>query len=545
MDSKPATSREETMTAVDFTAQTEAAANHIRRIALGDILRRSARRYRDKIALVDGEATLTYREMDAAANRFANYLLGLGLKAPAKVGMICANSIDMLVANFGIFKAGLTWVPINHTLAPDAIGYIFDHAEIQTVVLDRGFYVRPDIRELLESRGIHPIIACAPTETPPEGVSSVRVAMSSGPDTEPDVEISSDQLAYIMYTSGTTGRQKGVMHSHASAYVGIASNLFEWNIRPGQDVLSCILPLFHVGQFSVTAPALHAGCTTVIQRGFDPAATLAAIERHKMTIFVGLPMMYGAMLNDPNKSKADLSSLRLCIYAMAPMSKTMLLRLMEEFCPNFALVSGQTEVFTAASVFETHEQRKRFGAYWGVGTSVCEMTVMGDDGRLLGPGEVGEIVFRGPNVMLGYYKDPEATAQVQRHGWHHTGDLGVLDEDHQLLFLDRLKDMIKSGGENVPSIKVEEVLLRHPAVMNAAVVGLPHDRWGEAITAFVTVRPEKETSTAELIAHCKDHLGSFEVPKAVLIIPAFPMTSTGKVQKFELRKAHLEHFQQA
>lgn len=529
----------------DLAAQTEAAANHIRRISLGDILRRSARRYGDKIALIDGEATLSYRQMDAAANRFAHHLLGLGLKAPARVGMLCANSIDMLVANFGIFKAGLTWVPINHTLAADPIGYIFDHAEIKTVVLDRALYERPDIRELLDSRGIHPIIATTPTEEPIAGLSSVREIVASGPTTEPDVEISSDQLAYIMYTSGTTGRQKGVMHSHASAYVGIASNLFETGLRPGQDVHSCILPLFHVGQWSVTAPSLHAGCTTVLQRGFDPAQTLANIQRHKMTILVGLPMMYGAMLTHPDKAKTDLSSLRLCLYAMAPMSKTMLLTLMNEFCPNFALASGQTEVFPAASMFETHEQLKRFGAYWGVGTSVCEMTIMGEDGRLLGPGEVGEIVFRGPNVMLGYYKDPEATAQVQRFGWHHTGDLGVLDEDGQLLFLDRLKDMIKSGGENVPSIKVEEVLLRHPAVMNAAVVGLPHDRWGEAITAFITVRPEKETSADELIAHCKQHLGGFEVPKAVMFLDAFPMTSTGKVQKFELRKAHLEHFQQA
>lgn len=204
------------MIATDLVAQTEAAANHIRRIALGDILRRSARRYRDKVALVDGEASISYREMDAAANRFAHHLLGLGVATPAKVGMLCANSIEMLVANFGIFKAGLTWAPINHTLAPDAIGYILDHAEIGVVVLDRSFYERAEIRDLLTSRGIHPIVAAFPGETPPDGVSSVRAAIDAGPTTEPDVQISSDQIAYIMYTSGATGRQKGVMHSHAS-----------------------------------------------------------------------------------------------------------------------------------------------------------------------------------------------------------------------------------------------------------------------------------------------------------------------------------------
>jgi long-chain acyl-CoA synthetase len=216
---------------------------------------------------------------------------------------------------------------------------------------------------------------------------------------------------------------------------------------------------------------------------------------------------------------------------------------MDEFCPNFALVSGQTEVFTPASIFAPEQQRERFGAYWGVGTLVDEMAVMSEDGRLLGPGEVGEIVFRGPNVMLGYYKDPEATAQVWRHGWHHTGDLGRIDADGQLLFMDRLKDMIKTGGENVPSIKVEEVLLRHAAVQNAAVVGLPHERWGEAIAAFVVLKPRVQATAAELIAHCKQHLGGFEVPKDVLLLDALPMTSTGKIQKFELRGAHLGHFE--
>jgi long-chain acyl-CoA synthetase len=272
---------------------------------------------------------------------------------------------------------------------------------------------------------------------------------------------------------------------------------------------------------------------------------LAAIERHRITVMVGLPMMYGALLAHPQRSTRDLSSLRLCVYAMAPMSRTLLLRLLDEFCPNFALVSGQTEMYPGATIFEVQEQRRRFGSYWGVGTLVNEVAVMGDEGDLLGPDQVGEIVFRGPNVMLGYYKDPEATANVQRFGWHHSGDLGKLDDDGQLIFLDRLKDMVKSGGENVPSLKVEEVLLRHPAVLNAAVVGLPHDHWGEAITAFVTRRPDApaDLTEADLTAHCKEHLGGFEVPKEIIFLAALPMTSTGKIQKFELRQAHQGHYQ--
>lgn len=223
---------------------------------------------------------------------------------------------------------------------------------------------------------------------------------------------------------------------------------------------SCVLPLFHCGQHTVLMSALAVGGALVVLRGFDPGAVLAAIERHRITVMVGLPMMYGALLAHPQRAARDLSSLRLCVYAMAPMSRTQLLRLLDGFCPNFALVSGQTEMYPGATIFEVQEQRKRFGSYWGVGTLVNEVAVMDDLADLLGPEQVGEIVFRGPNVMLDYYKDPEATANAQRFGWHHSGDLGKFDADGQLVFLDRPKDMVKSGGENVPSIKVEEVLLR-------------------------------------------------------------------------------------
>lgn len=520
----------------------EALQRRIRRTALGDVIHRSARRFGARTALIDGDRRLSYAELDAASNRFAHHLLGCGLRSGDRVGMLCVNSIDMVVAALGIHKAGLVWVPINHALAPEPIDYILEHAGIGHLVLDAAFHARPDIAALLSARGITPVLAAPIGEPTPAGLQTVAAACATGPDTLPDVDIDDDQLAFVMYTSGTTGRQKGVMHSHASGHAALMSNAIEYGISPRGDVWSGVLPMFHIGQYSILMSVLLAGGTQLIQRGFDPAAMLEAIERHRITKIAGLPMMYAAMLAHPSRPQRDLSSLALCIYAMAPMSRTLLLQLIDEFCPNFALVSGQTEVYTGATIFEPQEQKRRFGAYWGVATVVDEVAVMAEDGRLLGPNEIGEIVFRGPNVMLGYYKDPEATAAAQRHGWHHTGDLGMFDADGQLLFLDRLKDMIKTGGENVPSIKVEEVLLRHPAVLNAAAVGLPHERWGEAITAFVTLKPGMRVDPEEIVAHCKAHLGGFEVPKGVLVLDALPLTSTGKVQKFELRKAHLEHY---
>jgi long-chain acyl-CoA synthetase len=518
------------------------ATQRIRRVALGDMLHRSARRFAGRTAVIDGEERVSYAALDAAADRFAQHLLGLGLSSGDRVGMLCANSLQMVIATFGIHKAGMTWVPVNNALGVDSIAYIVDHAEPRLMVIDAARHAEPGLAALLEAKGVLAVRTSPSADAAASGVPTLAAVVEAAPAAAPEVEIAGDQLAFIMYTSGTTGHPKGVMHSHASVHSALMSNAIEAGCTTGGDVWSGMLPMSHVAGYSNLLTCVLTGGTIVMQRGFDAGAMLEAIERHRISIVVGLPMMYAAMHAHPTRAARDLSSLRLCRYAMAPMPRTLLLELLDTFCPNFILQSGQTEVFPAATIFERDQQRRRFGSYWGVGTLVNEVAVMGDDGRLLGPGEVGEIVFRGPNVMLGYYRDPAATAAAQRFGWHHSGDLGRFDDDGQLVFMDRLKDIIKSGGENVPSIKVEEVLLRHAAVQNAAVVGLPHERWGEAITAFVTLRSDVQVSAAELLAHCKAHLGGFEVPKDIVFLAALPLSATGKIQKFDLRREHLGHY---
>lgn len=532
------------MTLNDLASSLAAARERIGRIALGDVIHRSARRFGARTALIEGERRLSYAELDAATNRFAHYLLAQGLRNGERIGMLCNNSIEMIVALLGIQKAGLVWVPINTGLAPDAVRYILEHAEVARLVADTSVLARAGIGELAPALGIPVVALQQPGEpAPPPGAQSFAATLNGQPETLPAVDIASGQLAQIMYTSGTTGPQKGVMHSHASVHSVLAPNLLDIGGRPGTDVYTCLLPVFHCAQHGNTMSALLGGHTVVVTRGFDAGQVLAAIARHRVSVVVALPMMYRAMLEHPAFPATDLSSVRMCIYGMAPLPKTLLLKLQQAFCPDFALCSGQTEMYPAATIFEPEEQRRRFGPYWGVGTVANEVAVMDDEGRLLGPGETGEIVFRGPNVMLGYYKDAEATRRAQRFGWHHTGDLGQMDEDGQLLFLDRIKDMIKSGGENVPSIKVEEVLLRHGAVANAAAVGLSHQRWGEAVTAFVTLKPGAAVEPGELDAHCRAHLGGFEVPKDIVVLDLLPMTSTGKIQKFELRQRYQAHYE--
>jgi long-chain acyl-CoA synthetase len=230
---------------------------------------------------------------------------------------------------------------------------------------------------------------------------------------------------------------------------------------------------------------------------------------------------------------------------MAPMSRPLLERGITEMCPNFVLTSGQTEMYPATTMSQPDRQLLRFGNYWGESLMVNDTAIMDDDGRLLPRGEIGELVHRGPNVMMGYYKDPAATEAARKHGWHHTGDLALIDAHGEVLFLDRKKDMIKSGGENVASVKIEETLLAFPGVLNAAVVGLPHPEWGEAVSAFVTLKPGVSADPTDIIAHCRKSLGGFQVPKLVTILDAMPMTATGKLRKVELRQQFSEHFAKA
>lgn len=518
--------------------QASAVSRRIRRVALGDLLYRSAAKLGDRTAVVDGEQRLSYGEMDALSSQFAHYLLaahGSGIQ----VATLCANSADMLVAINGIHKSANVWVPVNIQLDAAQIGYILRHAEVSCIVADEAFCLQPQMAALLQELGL-PVVVAMGSESNPAGATLAALAHGR-PNMLPEVDIDGDQPALIMYTSGTTGNPKGVVHTHASVYSAVIGNLSTFAFT-AQDVVTGILPLFHCGQHVVAAAACAAGACIVLSRGFQPGLVIDSVVKERVSVVVGLPMMYTAILSDPKAATADFSSLRLCIYAMAPMPRPLVDRIASMLSPNIMLVTGQTEIYPVTMCFRPVEHPARDANYWGISTVVSETAIMDDDGRVLAPGEVGEIVHRGPNVMLGYFKDPAATEAVQRYGWHHTGDLGTIDEGGQLLFLDRKKDMIKTGGENVASIKVESAILAHPAVAAVAVVGLPHPHWTEAICAFVVLKPGAACSEAELTEYCRASLGKFEVPKAVKFIDALPHTATGKLQKHTLRKQYADCF---
>jgi len=300
-----------------------------------------------------------------------------------------------------------------------------------------------------------------------------------------------------------------------------------------QDVFSGVLPLFHCAQHCLVATAHAAGGCVVLLHGFVPEEVRDSITREHYTVFTGLPMMYGALLADP---AFRAPSLRLAMYAMAPIPKPLIAQIAERMTANVMLATGQTEMYPGTMTFRPLDHPDLDANYWGSSLAHNETAVMDDEGRLLGEGQPGEIVHRGANAMLGYFKDPAATADAQRFGWHHTGDLGMWGPRGQMMFLDRKKDMIKSGGENVASVKVEAVILAHPGVAGVGVIGVAHPRWIEAVCAFVVKKPGAELDEAALLAHCRQHLGGFEVPKLIRFIEQLPATSTGKVQKHVLRK---------
>ena len=506
----------------------------INRVALGDIIRRSASRYGDRTALVEGDKKLSYRELDDACNRFANYLLESGYKKGDTISTLCANSIEHVIAMYGIQKAGLTWVPVNPGLSPKERRYILEKAEVKMTIIDN------ELLQVDPSNFTDDQLLIVNKEEGGLG-KSFDEALVGQSAVEPEVDIKDRDIAQIMFTSGTTSHPKGVRISHLAVYFTSFSNIIDVGISK-DDVQVAVLPMFHCAQHSFLTSFLTIGAKIAIVKKFEPENFMQVIEKEKATFLFALPIIYRAIIHHPNRSKYDISSLRTCMYAMAPMDRNTLEKGIHELGADFLLGTGQTEMYPATMLFKPEEQLKRFGSYWGTTAILNDTVIMNDAGEILPRGEIGEIVHRGPNVMNSYLDNEEETVASRLFGWHHTGDLGCWDEDGQMVFVDRKKDMIKTGGENVASIKVEQTLLNHEAVENVAIVGLPHEEWHEAVTAFVVCKKDVDITEREIIAYSKEHLGGFQVPKKVVFIDAVPMTTTGKVQKQKLRDEYATLF---
>jgi long-chain acyl-CoA synthetase len=513
---------------------TELDYNLIQRIALGDIFRRQARHipYREAIVEKRGaeRISLDYKSLNSHLNRFAAAIDSLGLKRGDKVAMIGPNSWELVVAIYGCAKGGFVAVPLNPRLNPEDIIFMLNHSEAKTIIVDDVLCPLIDkVKDKCKTLRHFVSIPATGSKAP-----DYFVDFKEFLDVQSDAEIEEivrdrDPFA-ILYTSGTTARPKGVVLSHLSCYIMSLSNLIEMKIFR-EHTGAIVMPMFHCAQQTFATTHFHIGAKNIICRIFDPRTMLELIQEEKIGSLFLLPMMWRAMLDHPGLKDYDVSSLKRCTYAMTPMDKPTLEQGIETFGPNFMLGTGQTEFFPSSECFKPEWQLQKMGNYWGEPALTVETAIMDEDGNLVPQGEIGEIVRRGPAHLIEYHKDSDATNEIRKFGWAHSGDLGYFDEDGLLVFVDRKKDMIKTGGENVPSIKVERVILADPRVAEVAVVGLPHDKWIEAVTAFIVPKEGVPLSEEDVIALCKVELGRFEIPKRVVMVDQLPKTTTGKLQK--------------
>lgn len=511
------------------------------RLSVGDALTRSAEHYPDRTAVVDGNEEVSYARLDGTSEAFGRALLEAGVRHQEPVAFLLGNSWRFLASFFGCAKAGIVALPVNVVLAPDDIAWILADSGTRTVVADPAFV--PLLRATLPSVPAITKVVLTGEDVPPElaGVEVLRWDDIAVDPTPLRVLVEDRDTLHCLYTSGTTARPKGVLTSHLSVHVALLSNALQLEHRRGDEfsVFPVVLPLFHTTALdTLTLPVLLTGGTVVLPGGFEPESFLELVERHAATHVMLLPMMYNALLAAPALATRDLSTVRLCIYAMAPMPQERIGQIAAAF-PNARVLlgSGQTEC-VPTTVFQWHSHQDTKAASWGSPAVTVDMRIMDPGGQLLPHGETGEIVYRGPHVMTGYWNNPAANTAAFAHGWFHSGDMGHLDDDGVAWFTDRVKDIVKTGGENVSSVEVERVLLASPEILEVAVIGVPDDRWGEAVTGVVVAAdPHVDAAalTTRLLALCRQHLAGFQVPKRIHVVAELPKTATGKIQKGVLR----------
>jgi acyl-CoA synthetase (AMP-forming)/AMP-acid ligase II len=539
------------------------AVNRWERTSVGDVFERLTWSYPEKTALTGrpgayGEerfASVTYREADGITSQVAHALAARGLEPGARVLLFCENSVEAYLAKVGVAKAGMVAVPVNPALAPDVLEHLIGQAEPDLAIVDAELWPRAE--QAFTATGLRVGATIAIGGGPVAGSPSFGGLLDGLPTTEPDVEIHADDIWEILYTSGTTAMPKGVMISHGSTH--LAALNFTVSLTRGLRVetdlrVATALPMiYHVGDQIFTFSAFLAGGSLVLGRRPLPDQLVATIAEERPTaLWAGSPQFVAAIDAVAERTGADLSSLTVLVYGWGALEPAVYARLQDR-APGLVVLGifGQTEAiachrFWPATWSEVYARTAPSVNYVGVPRPLLASDVVDETGVSVRdtPHVPGEAVYRSPIVTAGYYLNEEATREAFRGGWFHSGDSASVDEDGLRIMVDRFKDIVKSGGENVSSLRVESVLHGHPAVEKAAVIGLPHPRWGEAVTAVVVLRDGAEADAESIIAHCRATLGGYETPKAVVFVDGLPETVGGKVLKYRLRARHGALFEQ-
>lgn len=502
------------------------------------ILRRAAQINPNGVATIFQDRQQSWSQMADRVARLAGALQGLGMETGDRVALLSLNSDRFIEYFYATVWGGGTMMPMNIRWAPAECAYALNDAGAEILLVDDAFKeTAMAIKSLVQ--GLKTIVYCGDGDTP-EGMESYEEMLAASLPAA-DAGRGGDDLAGIFYTGGTTGFPKGVMLSHTNLYVGGVSNAHEMNMRDGTIYLHAA-PMFHIADLIwFTALTFMAGTHVVIPM-FTPEGTLDAIARHRPDQTLLVPVMLQMVMQCDKLASTDISSLTQIAYGASPITESVLVEAFDKF-PNAAFLQafGQTELSPVATVLPTDYhvlKGPKAGKLRSAGrpTRVCEIRIVDQDTTELPRGTVGQIAVKGPITMLGYWNKPEITAETIRDGWLLTGDAGYMDDEGFIFLMDRLKDMIVSGGENVFSAEVENAMGQHPAVATSAVIGIPSDQWGESVHAIVILHPGATATSAELQAHCHELIAGYKCPRSVDFRTApFPLSGANKVLKTELR----------
>jgi long-chain acyl-CoA synthetase len=499
---------------------------------LAVMLRESARRTPDKTAVILGTTRLSYAQLDELSDRAAAGLAAAGVAPGDTVGLQLPNIPRFVIAYFGILKAGGVVVPMNVLLKAPEIEFQLRDSGARVLITFGGGLDESSKAAEATATSLYVV-----TEAGAPATGTAFESLLSGDSPGPRLATRSPaDPAVIIYTSGTTGTPKGAVLSHLSLYMNadIPGRLFEFT---ADDTVLVALPLFHVfGLASVMNTCVLLGGTMSLVPRFEPRAVLEVMQRDRVSVFMGVPTMYIALLQAVDAADYDLASLRIAVSGGAPIPAEVIDSFERRFGVAILEGYGLSESSSTATFNISVSERKVYSVgkpIWGTSVQIWDA-----DSRPLPPGagQVGEVVLRGSNIMIGYHNKPEATARAFAGGWFHTGDLGYLDEDGFLFIVDRIKDLIIRGGYNVYPREVEEVIYAHPAVAEAAVIGVPDPRLGEEVRAIVAVKPGQSVTEAELIEFVKERAAAYKYPRSVEFRDSLPKNATGKILKKELRQ---------
>jgi len=489
---------------------------------LASLLTESAGRTPDSPAIRLGEAELSYGELDDRSARLASLLREKGIEPGDRVGVMLPNVPEFPVAYYGVLRAGAIVVPMNVLLKRREIAFYLEDSGAKLLLAWHGFAA--EARDGAGDAGAELI------EVEPAGFAATLAELEPTPGL---VDTAEDDTAVILYTSGTTGKPKGAELTHINLFRNAdVSSRTTCEVAEGDIVLGA-LPLFHsFGQTVGMNASLKVGaCLTLVPK-FDPGEALATMQRDGVTHFYGVPTMFGALLHHPERESYDTSTLRNCITGGASMPVEVLHGFEQAFDAKVLEGYGLSE--TSPVACSNHPEMERKAGSIGTPIEGVEMQLVDEDDKPVAQGEVGEVVIRGHNIMKGYWQRPDATEEAMRGGWFHSGDMARTDEDGYFYIVDRKKDLIIRGGYNVYPREVEEVLYEHPKIREAAVIGVPHDEWGEEIGAAVVLHDGEELSPEEISAYVKEQIAAYKYPRLVWFIDDLPKGPTGRILKREI-----------